>query len=407
MSDTTVSTSRFSTVLATFAAAIGVDLAKVDEIVLASSVNDRSDASLSILGDSTTVTDADWSSMFPVATFPTAKPPVLRAAVKALRESIVPSTPSVSTVVPAVVPATSVLKRLGDDASFLSGLISGGTLNGQVTPLDAVAALRVSFANKANLYTLRSKLLEKIGDAAEALDVPADAERVYKLMDDVQAEDFAPLFRAMKVPAKSVGAADRKRLLARLDTIFVPGVLRFYDALATWYDQVRLQKADPSHLIDALTNRLSGLVPESVEVASLRSAAAEFADAVNKTFRGLNYLASVRIMAKDAVDLVDLLRNATYMDAAGFKTLDEMKRGLGVNLSEAEARASISLGEFVLNALDIPNVPDATLATVAQHLYLLGSQSISALRNSSPDRGGAVRREEPFGSFPGEVKARR
>jgi len=415
MSDTPVPTplpvSRFSTVLATFAAAIGVDPAKVDEIVLANAVNDRSDGSLAILGDASTVTDADWSGMFPASTFPTAKTPVLRAAVKALRESLTPSSstplPSPLTAVPSGPGLGVSLKRLGDDASFLSGLISGGVLNGQITPLDAVAAVRIYFANKAGLYQLRPKLVQRINDVAEELDQPADAAEIYKLMDQIDAEDYAPLLRVMKVPARSVSSKERTKLLSRIDTAFIPGVLRFYDALSGWYEQLRLQKSDPSLLIDALTNRLSGFVPETVEVASLRSAAAELADVVNKTFKGLNYLGSARIMAKDAVDLVEILRNPTYMDAAGYKTLDEMKKGLDVALSEQEARSSVAMGEFVLNALDIPNIPDATLPLMAQHLYILGTSAIGSVRNSVRPTHTSSRREEPFGSFPGEVKARR
>lgn len=410
MSDTSVPTSRFSTTLTTFANAIGVDPAKVTEKVLATAVNDQSDASLLILGDASSVPDSDWSSMFPTSEFPTAKPPVLRAAVKALREAVAPApaAPAPGGIFPVVgagvVPTTNTLKRLGDDAAFLQALVSGGVLNGSITPMDGVAAVRVYFANRNGLYQLRRKLVEQIDAAAENGDTPADASAVYELMNDIAAEDNATLLRAMKVPSKAVSPEERKKFLARLDTVFIPGVLRFYDSLAAWYEGFTAVQNNPANLVAAISGRLSGVVEAPVDVSPLRSAAAALANVMNSTFKGLNHLAVARIMAKDAMDVTSIVKDLKYMVAAGYRTPEEMRRGLGITITDVEVRASVDMAEFVLNALDIPNIPDSALADTAQRLYLHGAQAITSLRGSAP---GTTRREDPWGAMPGDSKPRR
>jgi hypothetical protein len=270
--------------------------------------------------------------------------------------------------------------------------------------MDGVAAVRVYFAHRNGLYQLRRKLVEAIDAAAENSDTPADASTVYELMNEIASEDIAPLLRVMKVPTKAVSPDERKKFLTRLDTVFIPGVLRFYDSLAGWYEGFKAVQSNPTAFVAALQGRLSGVVEAPVDVSPLRSAAAALANVMNGTFKGLNHLAVARTMAKDAVDVAALLKDLKYMAAAGFRSPVEMRRGLGITITDEEARASVDVAEFVLNALDIPNIPDSALSDTAQRLYLHGAGAINSLRGSTP---GTPRREDPWAPMAGDPKPRR
>lgn len=380
MSDPT----KFDAVLAAFAAKINLTVEAVKTAILKDAVNDETDASLAILGSASDVDDAAWKAMFPDV-----KGPVLKNAVATLRTTVnppvaVPVPPAPSPVSAlggfgaignpgAGAPTMIALKQVADDTGFLASLVTGGRLNGTVTPQDAAAAVKVGMAQAIRLFEVPDNLVERIEATANAQEMPADAS-VYELIDSITEREYAPVLKALGAPVRAVGASQRKAFLAKIQDTLIPGLRRFHAALHAWYEGYKTERSDPSLLIGALTGMTGGLLPMTMtDTSVLRSAAADLMTMTNRLFAGMTAIPVARAMAMDAVRILGQLNDPKYILAAGFTTRDEMLRSLGVAVTEQFARNERTLSTYIINAMDIPNIADAQLPMFAQQLYMIGA----------------------------------
>lgn len=404
---------RWTELVTAFALTIGSTFDAVTAKLLSDAVNTADDASLSVLASPTDMPDATWAELFPA---PAVKRPMLNRAVAALRTAVNGvAAPAAAPGLPlnpapaAPVAMASLMKPLPDDTAFLSMLVTGGRLNGSVTPADAAVAVRVALASGVGLYDVPDRLVEAIEAHSEALETPADAS-VYDVITSITEREYAPILRALGAPQRAISASERKKFLARAAATLFPGLRRFHAALAGWYEQYKVERSDPGMLIQAFTGGLSGLMPMvATDTSTLRSAAADLITMVNKLFSGLTAIPSARAMATDAVRILGQLNDPRYISAAGFTSRDEMLRKLGVNVTDHFARVERAVATYAINAMDIGNVPDAQLPLFAQQLFMLGAtipwdtlgtSAVSDSGNDGSKNGARPKGPAGFKSFP-------
>ena len=326
-------------------------------------------------------------------------PVVVSAPVAAAPAAVNPAFPGMSAMAGA--PLVQ-LRQMGDDASFMASLTVGGRLNGTVRPEDAACAVRVAMAQSIRLYDIPEAIAERIEQQANALETPASAD-VYDLIDGIRAREYAHILKPLGAPTRSVNASERTKFLSKVQNTLWPGLRRFHAGLHAWYEAFKAERADVSNLVAAFSG---GILPVTTDTGVLRSAAADLTTMTNKLFAGLTAVPVARAMAADAVTILQQLNEDKYVRAAGFATRDEMLRTLGVSVTEQFARNERSLAQYVVNALDIPNISDPSLPLFAQQLYLLGASldwdSLGTSRVSEPQAPKvAARRETPkFSPFP-------
>lgn len=372
---------RFIAVVTAFATTLGLSYGEVRDNLKATAIDKCDDASLGILADPNSCTNDFYASIFP-----SVKRPMLNSAVNALRAAVAPvkETPVGTGALPGapmgfpgfntagagpMVPLTP----LGDDQSFMAQLVTGGRLNGSVTPVDAASVARVAMASGIRIFDIPRILVNRIEAVAEEQEMPSDAS-VFELIDSITLRDHAELFRALGVPARAASADARKKLLDRVQTYFLPGIRRFHATLTGWYEGYKAERADPTLLLTALTGGMGGMVPVvTTDTSVIRSAAADLMTMTNKLFAGPTAIVSARAMAADITRILGMLNDPKYVHAAGYTTRDEMLRGLGCAVTEQYARNERTLATYVMNAMNVPSVSDQQLPYFAQQLYILGA----------------------------------
>lgn len=377
---TVAPSTQFDTIIAAFAAKTGLAADAVKETLLKDAINDTSDDSVAILGSAHDLPNETWATMFP-----SVKKPVLNNAVNTLRVAVNPVAPAPAAPVvnPAIQGAAAAfgangatmvqLEQVGDDAAFLSLLVTGGRLDGRISRTDAATIARVIMGQAIRIFDAPQVLADRIETTAENTQAPVDVASAFELIDSITAREYAPILRVLGAPVRAVNATQRKTFLDRVTRIFLPALSRFHGAVSGWYEGYKAERNDPSLLISAITGGLNGMAPMVVtDTSPIRSAAADFMDACNKTFAGLYAIPASRAMAADMVQILGQLNDPKYMLAAGFTTKEEMFRTLGVSVSEQFARSEKALETYIVNVIRIPDVADAVLPAFAQQLFLLG-----------------------------------
>ena len=395
--------SRFETTVAAFATKVGLPLEAVTKTLLDKAINDATDESLAILGSATDVEDSMWGEMFP-----SVKKPVLRNAYLALRATVFPPAAPVAAA-PAPVAAPSPVSNspatpfrglapLADDGAFLKQLTVGGRLNGTVSAVDAVNAVRVGMANSIGIFDVPEKLAERIEEWSNTMEMPAD-DRVYALLNSIRERRYAEVLEPLGVGSRAVSEKGRKEFVSRLSTTLWPGLRRFHAALKGWYDGWMAQSSNPATMMNFMASMVSGgvgMMPgvmATPDVGVLRSAHSELVTMTNRLYSGTYMVPVSRAMAYDALRIVGQLNDPGLAAAAGVPNRDELLRLLRVGVTDSYARSERAVAQYTLNALEMGSQTDTELPAFAGALYLLGAAI--AWDDLGTDRIGHVQEDRP------------
>jgi hypothetical protein len=268
-----------------------------------------------------------------------------------------------------------VLPGVPDDASWLEALRTGGVL--KVDESSVISAVRAAVADKVGLFEVPRRLVSEMEQFAETNDEQVDPE-FFRLRNQLTRRSYAEIFSAIDgLDGSFVSDSRKKQLLERVNELLWPSIIGFYDLLKSWQESWLQGAANPMILIAALAGGNAGMPPGMIQppdASSLRDAAADFNDAINRVFAGFGVpIASA--LAYDATQIRKTLENPRLPAMIGAANRDQMLKQLGVGVGPTYARLETNLTRFVLGIMQAEGQPAGN--EELQYfgaLYMLGSQ---------------------------------
>jgi hypothetical protein len=253
-----------------------------------------------------------------------------------------------------------VLPSVPEDSSFLEMLKIGGVLKPAKT--EVIAAIKAALAYMLGLYNLPEIIIAKMETFAEEQDEPAP-EAYYTLRRLVVSRSYADVLSVLGIEGSFVTESRKKAFLAKLDANLWDEIHGFYDRLSSWQDTWMKGVSNPAMALTMLAMGSSGargIMPPGMmqppETDSVRSAAEEVINKINKVFSGVG-VPIARALAYDATRIKAMLEQPSLPASIGATNREQMLKMLGTTVGSDYVRLENSLARFVLAVMELPNVP--------------------------------------------------
>lgn len=269
----------------------------------------------------------------------------------------------------------SVLPEVPEDVSFTESLKVGGIL--KPTEADVMAAVRSAIAAKVHLDELPEIIVARMEEFAEQQDNPV-GESFYRLQKQVTSKSYGELFSALGISGNYASAAKKNAMLLKLDNRLWPAAYSFHNRLCRWVDTWNQGTMNPMALMAAFqgVGRGGALPPgigEPPETASLRDAAEDVINELNKIFSGTG-IPIVRAMAWDAMRITNVLSDPALPPAIGATNEEQMLKLLGVAVSADYVRLERNMTRYMLALLNISKQSDGDpILYYLSAMYRLGN----------------------------------
>lgn len=353
-----------------FAKAIGYSLDAANA-TLKPLVGDPSDAALAILKNAADVPDSALRDAFADP-----KPPVgvFNRAVRELRG--MPSAPPVVAApvvaAPIVTLGLGALPALPDDESFVAQLVTGG--KAKMPALDAVAAVRASFANSMGLYGILDRIAD--GMEAHALSIDEPVPEIFEEIDVARARRRYPEeLRAAGVTTRLVTKERKAELFRRMGAAWSE-LREFQGALDGWMRSWTEKAAGPAGM-NAMFARMAG-GPAGIgptlslpDTGLVRDSASGVIDAFNKAFAG-NGIQVARGLAFEAAEENKYLSRNDLHVHFGCASRDEMLKKLGVAVGANVDRQERAAAQYVWCVMKSGEISDPEFPGFIERLCELG-----------------------------------
>lgn len=361
---------RWTTLIAAFAATIGSTPEVVAE-KLKPLVGEPSDAAVALLENAADTPDADLKAAFADLGVPTAK---LNKAIRELRGT--PPTPPSPAAPSAPAPVLAIglgsLPALPDDESFVASLVTGG--KAKMPAIDAVAAVRASFANSMGLYGILDRIADGMENHALAIDEPVP--EIFEEIDLARARRRYPEeLRAAGVTTRLVTKARKDELFRRMNVAW--SALRGHqDTLEGWMRSWTEKASGPAGMTAMLSRFAggpSGIGPtlSMPDTGLVRDSASGVIDAFNKAFAG-NGIQVARGLAFEAQEENKYLSRNDLHVHLGCASRDEMLKKLGVAVGANVDRQERAAAQYVWCVMKSGEISDPELPGFIERLCELG-----------------------------------
>lgn len=255
----------------------------------------------------------------------------------------------------------SILPQVPDYASLLDQLRSGGVL--KVDRSTVTGLVQAWAASRAGLFDITEKLAAEIKAYAERNDEPVDPTVYYRLKNQLTRTRYGDLFAAIEgFDGRSVTAAAKKDLMAKVDQKLWPAVRAFQDRLSGWHDSWWAGANNPL----ALQNTLlaiggagrPGVMPstgQAPDTGGLHDEADRVNDAANRIFAGEGVQIAAAVTF-EATKVREVLADPSLPARIGAANHEQMLKQLGVTVSAADPRFERDLVQYVLAILQVKNL---------------------------------------------------
>lgn len=291
--------------------------------------------------------------------------------------SLKPATPVVNSTVMNNVNFDGILPTVSDDSSWLNALKTGGVL--KVDQSTIIAAIRAALANAVGLFDVPGRLSTAMEKFADLNDEQVDPT-FFKLRKQLAQRSYAEVFEAIEgLDGNFVTDARKKQLFERINTYFLPAIIRFYEQLKSWQEAWTQGAMNPNMLMYALTAGKGGMtmppgMMQPPDTNGLRDQAEAVNDAINRVFAGTGVqIASA--LAYDATRIKKTLEDNRLPAMVGAANRDQMLKQLNLAVSATYPRLEINLTKFVLACIQVKDLPSGE--EELQYfgaMYMLGSQ---------------------------------
>lgn len=254
----------------------------------------------------------------------------------------------------------SILPQVPDYASLLDQLRTGGVL--KVDRSTVTGLVQAYVANRVGLFDVTEKLAAEIKAYAERNDEPVDPTMYYRLKNQLTRTRYGDLFAAVEgFDGRSVTAAAKKEVLAKVDQKLWPAVREFQARLSGWHDSWFASANNPLALqntLVALAGGRPGVVPstsQAPDTGGLHDEADKVNDAANRVFAGEGVQIAAAV-AFEASKIREVLANPALPAQVGAANHEQMLKQLGVAVSAADPRFERDLVQYILAILQVKNL---------------------------------------------------
>jgi len=269
----------------------------------------------------------------------------------------------------------TILPPIPGDSVWLSDLKAGGVL--KVTPATVISAIRAALAYRVRLFdvpTILAEQMERFADSNEE-QVPPE---FYELRKQLTRRSYAEIFQAIPgLDGAFVTEVRKKQLFQRIDSYLYPAIVEFRRQLDAWQTTWIQGAANPTMMVTILAAGGGTLPPgmmQPPDTGSLRDAAEEVVNAINKVFAGTG-VPVTNAVAYDATKIREVLANPSLPGMIGAANRDQMLRQLNVVVPATYPRLEQNLTRFVLAIMQIKDLPvGEEEIRFFSALYMLGSQ---------------------------------
>jgi len=252
----------------------------------------------------------------------------------------------------------SVLPPLPDDQSFLEMLRTGGVL--KIDRTNVIAAMRAAIASNVGLFDLPSILMEKMEEFAVSQEEPL-GEPFYALQKQLARRRYGDVLAALGTSGTFVNEKRKTETLNKLNNLLWPALNGFNEQLKSYVNAWTQGAANPVALVAALIPSRGGKVVmppgmlQPPDTAVLHDEAEAVINTINKVFAGAGIPVS-RALAYDAMQIREVLEDASLPSTVGAATRDQMLKLLNVDVGADFVRLEQNITRFALAIMELSKI---------------------------------------------------
>lgn len=270
---------------------------------------------------------------------------------------------------------SSLLPVVPDDTNLLASL---GTFQGaQIDPIDVIAAMRVRLMTQLGLSDIESRIADSIEERADS-----NGEQCPPIWDEIEMARrryaHADVLKALGKPGDLISPPRKKKLLGRIDDIFVR-VHEYSVVLDAYREDYDRRTNNPANLVNAVTQALgratSGRgrrLSEAPSPNNVVAATEALIQSFNSMFAG-NGRAVARGMAADAIATKAILDRSDLPAALGATSRVQMIKDLKLGVESDLISAEKDIQQFIMGAMNLLKVPTNQLPDYIVDLSELGT----------------------------------